>query len=256
MSAKHKKDELNKAIFSGLDNLTENDLDELIKKESAKEPGEVDFDFIDTCMDLLELKTNNRSQSKKVIFKPARVLVAAVLIVIITVLAVSVSAKSIVFNIPEDKAKLVKGNAVIEVELEKMNIYADGYALKGTQLFKKLKENNITPVTFPALMASDECEITNVTFEYEDSAKVDFIYNGFKGCMDVIKYSETTEELYVEASVMGIKSGEMICVNGLEVLVFEQKDRCVAYYTDGRTEYNFDIYCDMDTALEFVKTIK
>ena len=55
---------------------------------------------------------------------------------------------------------------------------------------------------------------------------------------------------------LDIKSGDMIKVNGMDVLVFEQTENCTIVYKDGLTEYDVTLYSDFETTMEFAKTIK
>ena len=57
-------------------------------------------------------------------------------------------------------------------------------------------------------------------------------------------------------TVMSVKTGELININGIDVLVFEQNKSCTITYKDNSTEYNILLECDFELAKEFAKTIR
>lgn len=246
-------------IFSNTSNLSKEEIKALIDKELSKNPEDVDTDYIDLCFELMSIceKTENNVVSIKPRYIKKPIMVAAV-IMVLCVSLISVSA--IYFNIPEKIAQLVNGNAELQYPMENADTTADGYALLETDLAKELESFGITPVTFPEALVGKNCEITkteNVTIDETISLDADiyFNYNGFEGCL-IISQSKPIDELIGISTVMDIKSGDMIKVNGMDVLVFEQTGNCTIVYKDGLTEYDVTLYSDFETAMEFAKTIK
>ncbi len=259
MKNKFSKQDLKKMIFSNTSNLSKEEIKTLIDKELTKNPDDVDTDYIDLCFELMSIceKSENNVVSIKPRFIKKPIMVAAV-IMVLCISLISVSA--IYFNIPEKIAQLVNGNAELQYPMENADTTADGYALLETDLAKELESFGIAPVTFPEALVSENCEITkieNTTIDETISLDADiyFIYNGFKGDL-MISQSEPYDEITGIGSVMDIKSGEMITVNGMDVLVFEQEENCTIIYTDGLTQYRIWLYGDFETAKDFAKTIK
>ncbi len=245
--------------------MSKQELEEIIENELNKSESEMDADLIEYCLDSIKKlqlseESNKKEESKKVFFinpKMWRVLVA--MSVVLTFIF-AVTASAIYFNIPENIAQLIDGNAEMVYPLENVDTTADGYALLETDFAKELESFGITPVTFPEALVSDECKITKIENTTTDKrwsldAEIDFIYNGQK-CSMKIWQSMPYDAMTGVGSVMDVKAATMINVNGLDVLVFEQKHICIIKYTDGLTDYDIDMECDFETAKEFAKTIK
>jgi len=153
---------------------------------------------------------------------------------------------------------LISGNAEIDTNFELVNTTADGYALTDTELAKQFADNGISPVTLPEALVTDNCTITNVEItstDFSKDAAVDFEYKNNYGNVRISKY-ENDIELVGDTTAMNVISGQMININGLDILIFERKDSCTIEYKDNLTEYNIMLECDLDTAIEFAETIK
>lgn len=259
MKNKFSKQDLKKMIFSNTSNLSKEEIKTLIDKELTKNPEVVDTDYIDLCFELMSIceKSENNVVSIKPRFIKKPIMVAAV-IMVLCISFISVSA--INFNIPEKIAQLINGNAELQYPMENADTTADGYALLETDLAKELESFGITPVTFPEALVEENCKITkieNTTIDETISLDADiyFSYNDFEGCL-IISQSKPIDESIGISTVMDIKSGDMIKVNGMDVLVFEQTENCTIVYKDGLTEYDVTLYSDFETTMEFAKTIK
>ena len=246
--------------------MSKQELEEIIENELNKSESEMDADLIEYCLHSIKKlqlseESHKQEESKKVFFinpKMWRVLVA--MSVVLTFIF-AVTASAIYFNIPENIAQLIDGNAELDYNLENADKTADGYALLETDLAKELESFGITPVTFPEALVSDECKILkieNLTVNKAISleAHINFEYKGLLGGVLIEQFMPVDSEWVGSSTVMDVEAGEMINVNGMDVLVFEQKDNCTVTYKDGLTEYNIYLECDFETAKEFAKTIK
>ena len=72
----------------------------------------------------------------------------------------------------------------------------------------------------------------------------------------VIDYTNGFHDIHSELTVMDVEAGEMININGMDVLIFEQEKKCTIIYRDNLTDYYIYLECDFETAKEFAKTIK
>lgn len=249
-------------IDSGLTKLTEEEILEIITEELNKENTQIDMDYIDICYDLLEVKRNAAVHSEKTekhkIKKPIKVLLIAAVFVVVIVSTVTASAQ-LKLNIPQKIAQLIDGNAEIDYNLENADNTADGYALLDTDLAKQLEDYGITPVTFPEEMIKDHCKITEVkTISNDDILKdveIEFEYYGKKGNMSIEQLSDSIESTGV-STVMAVESGQMIKINGLDILIFEQKDICLIRYKNNLTTYHIYLNCNLETAIKFAESIK
>lgn len=252
------KKKLKKMIAFDFTDLSTEEIKALIQKEVDKGPDEIDTDYIDLCFELLSIK-NNSTNAKKVKFtKSAKVLLIAATLMVVFISTITVSAQ-FNLNMPQKIAQLINGNAKIDYNLENADITADGYALLDSDLAKQLADYGITPVTFPEKMIKENSKITKIKLDMnEDVLKIvdiDFEYNGQKGSLYIQQISENTGSTGVN-TVLDIKSGRMINVNGMDVLVFEQENSCSIRYKDNFTTYDIHLDCNLETAIKFAESIK
>lgn len=259
MKNKFSKKDLEKMIFSKTTNLSKEEIKMLIDKELSKEPENIDTDYIDLCFELMSINDEPKQTVvpiKSFRTKKSMMIAAAVMILLVSMMSVS----AVYFNIPQKVAELVNGNAEIDFDLENADTTADGYQLLETDLAKELESFGITPVTFPEVMVRKECKISkieNLTVDESLSlfADITFIYNNYNGSM-LINQKVPYEDIAGVHTVLEVETGEMITVNGMDVLVFEQEKTCTITYRDNLTDYTIYLECDFKTAKEFAKTIK
>lgn len=252
------KKKLKKMIASDFTDLSTEEIKSLIQKEVDKGPDEIDTDYIDLCFELLSIKNNSTNKRKIKLTKSAKVLLAAAVLMVVFISTITVSAQ-LNLNIPQKMAQLINGNAEIDYNLENADTTADGYALLDTDLAKQIADYGITPVTFPEKMIKENSKITKIKLDMnEDVLKIvdiDFEYNGQKGSLYIQQISENTGSTGVN-TVLDIKSGRMINVNGMDVLVFEQENSCSIRYKDNFTTYDIHLDCNLETAIKFAESIK
>lgn len=259
MKNKFSKKDLEKMIFSKTTNLSKEEIKMLIDKELSKEPENIDTDYIDLCFELMSINDEPKQTVvpiKSFRTKKSMMIAAAVMILLVSMMSVS----AVYFNIPQKVAELVNGNAEIDFDLENADTTADGYKLHETDLAKELESMGINPVTFPEAMVREECKISKIENETIDEtisieAYINFEYDGILGRMR-IDQKKPYEEIAGVRTVMDVDAGEMINVNGMDVLVFEQEKTCTITYRDNLTDYTIYLECDFKTAKEFAKTIK
>ena len=252
------KKKLKKMIASDFTDLSTEEIKSLIQKEVDKGPDEIDTDYIDLCFELLSIKNNSTNKRKIKLTKSAKVLLAAAVLMVVFISTITVSAQ-LNLNIPQKMAQLINGNAEIDYNLENADTTADGYVLLDTELAKQIADYGITPVTFPEKMIKENSKITKIKLDMnEDVLKIvdiDFEYNGQKGSLYIQQISENTGSTGVN-TVLDIKSGRMINVNGMDVLVFEQENSCSIRYKDNFTTYDIHLDCNLETAIKFAESIK
>ena len=258
MKRKLSKKKLKKMIASDFTDLSTEEIKALIQKEVDKGPDKLDTDYIDLCFELLSIKSNSTNAKKVKFTKSAKVLLIAATLMVVFISTITVSAQ-FNLNIPEKIVHLINGNAEIDYNLENADTTADGYALLDTDLAKQIADYGITPVTFPEEMIKENSKITKIKLDMnEDVLKIvdiDFEYNGQKGSLYIQQISENTESTGVN-TVLDIKSGRMINVNGMDVLVFEQENSCSIRYKDNFTTYDIHLDCNLETAIKFAESIK
>lgn len=265
MNNKFSKNELLEMINSRLTKLTEKEILELITEELNKENEQVDMDYIDVCYDLLEIKRNNEINNTALAVKtkskrPIKVLLIAAVFVFVTVSTFVVSAQVFNFNISQKIAELINGNAEINMTFEFTNTKADTYSLLNSKLSLDLSEHNISPVTFPEEMITENCSITNIDYSSDENtvssdAVVHFKYQNIYGNM-MIRQFNNDYQFIGSWSEMDVISGQTLSSNGMDILIFERDNSCSIIYRDNVTEYNIYLESDIETAIEFAQSIK
>lgn len=244
-------------INCGFTDLSSDDIKALIEAEVSKGGEKADTDYIDLCFELLEIKNKNIVPLSGKTKSPKALLIAAV----VAVLTVSLlTASAYYFNIPENIAKLVNGDAEVDINLDNADTTADGYALLESEFAKQLAENGISPVTVPEKMLDDDCVLYNIEYPETDKSfsrvfLADMKYKGFYGNVRITQSAEDFEKAGYNIK-RNVISGQMINVNGMDILIFERKDSVSVEYKDNLTEYHIYLECDLETALEFADSIK
>jgi len=248
--------------------LSKQELEEIIENELLKSESEMDADLIEYCLDSIKKlniseEDNKKEESKKVFFINPRMW--RVLVAMSVVFVFAITASAFYFNIPENIAQLIDGNTETNLTFDKAdaNAYGNGnggFILPETDLAKELESFGITPVTFPEAMVSNECKITKIENSTVDEdvsriVNISFVYKNYSGLMIVTKTNADTE-WYGSNTATDYEASEIINMNGLDVLVFEQEENCTIEYKNDLTHYLFYIECDFETAKEFAKTIK
>jgi len=251
---------------SGLSNMSCEQIKQLIQKESEKDYEEINTDFIDLCFDLLAKKQNNESLSiekvkkvsNKIIIKKVLLFVAVFMMLIVTTLTVSASVFH--FNIPKEISSWIEGDAKTDINLKLADTTADSYSLENSDLAIKLRARGISPITFPEELIKESSKIIkidNVTTDKTISTdvEIEFNYNSTYGLMSISQYV-TDFEWNGEMVSKDVLSAEMIKVNGMDVLIFEQKNGCTIQYKDKLTTYDIYLETDFETTKLFAQSIK
>lgn len=266
MGIKFSEKELLEIAESGLADMSCEQIKQLIQKEIDKDYEQINTDFLDLCFDVLSIKQKNESlmtniikrRTKKTTAKKVFVFVAVFMAFIVTTLTVSASVFH--FDIPKEISSWFEGDAKTDINLKLADTTANGYLLENSDLAEKLKAQGISPITFPEELIKENSEIIKIDNITTDSTisldiYVEFNYNNTFGSLAVSQYAENFEWTG-EMVTPDVLSAKMVKVNGMDILIFEQKDSCIIQYKDNLTEYNIYLKSDMETAIEFSKSIK
>lgn len=247
--------QVKRALYSGLPNLSDRELRQMIDLELEKDSSQIDMNYIDTCLDLMEMHADGR-----ITVRPRRNWLKTVILVAVllaaSVSAVSVSAHLFNFHIPTEIAHKVGGNAQIDPNLAEADTSADRYALTDTAVAKALASIGITPVTLPKLLT--EGNIQSVQALQKDSlmisAQVLFEAKGTAGDLTVTQYANSNDWVGTDRA-LDVTGGQLVHANGLDILVLTRDDSCTLRYRDGNTEYDLYLECDEDTAVAFARSM-
>lgn len=247
--------EKNKNEFS------EQQLREMIAKELAKAPEEINTAYIDLCFKLMKLPNPGKKTHRKNIRAGHVFAVAAVAALLVAAMTVTATANS--FNIPENIAVLDNVGVSIRHDLYYLKGTATAHELGETYLAKELAKCRVEPISLPEPLTGPDCEITKIEdFGHgglsDVDVSVDFLYKGNHGDLFIEADMYDPYEL-VESTwgFPGVKTGQMITVNGLEVLVFENPNSGIVVYKDDF--YKCTIFLDgvsYDELMDFAKTLK
>lgn len=259
MNNKFSKKKLRRMIDSGFTDLSSEDIKKLIEIEISKGVENTDTDYIDLCFKLLAIR---EKQVVSISHKKNRVrtLLVAAIVLIFMFSVITVSAYVFDFNVPNSIAQLINNDAYVDINLEYADTTADGYQLTGSDLAKELEDHGVTPVTFPEELLAHDCKIVSIEYPETDKtvnivANINFEY---RGCYGRFTITQFVNDIYWlgENTHINVISGQMLRVNGMDILVFEYEDSCSVEYKDNCTEYRIFIECDIDTVINFTKSIK
>ncbi len=244
-------------LYNGLEDLTYEQLQARIKEESEKDPEEIDMDYVDFCFRLLEQK---KPQAKKHIRYSTKItfVVAAVLIVLVSSFGALAGFRS---QKTDEFVQVKNGNVIVDWSVENAKTTATSHTLIDTELGKQIQIFGIAPVTIPEELIKENGtinEIRNTTTDATLSTEVtvDFRYSNYDGQLVLTQYSQAYEKVG-KTTLSDVIHSRSIQVNGMDILLFEQKDRCVIQYKDDLTYYKITLrYADIDTALQLAQSIR
>lgn len=262
------RDKLLEMINAEPISFTLEEIENIMDEELEKAPEEMDGELVQICLNVLtkahsEAEKGEVEPEKKKLYyrKPFRALIAAAVIILFIASALTVSAQVFNFNFPKEIAKLINRTAQIDMNLENADTTADGYALLETEFAKEIAEKiGITPITFPEEMIGENCEIAKIENRtLEETVSLDaliyFEYKGYYGDILIRQYQQDFEFVGIDESE-DVISGQMININGMDILIFEHKKSCSIRYKDNLTKYYIYLDCDIDTAIQFAESIK
>ncbi len=248
-------------LSNSVNKLSIDEIKKMIESELSKNESEIDMDYVDTCYELLQVKSqqsNNETKTVKLSKRSFKAILIAATLAVFTIATISVSANA--YTIPNDIAPLINGNAVIDRSFKNVDTTADGYTLTDTPLAKELESYGISPVTYPELMLSDKCEILSINNQSSTNncdlyATIDFKYKNCSGDILIEKYNSINFKENAEI-IPNVSSGILIQSNGLDVIVLKQKSCSIIYYSDSNIIYTIKMNCEYNTVIDFAKSIK
>ena len=247
-------------IYSGVTDFSKEDIKFFIRTELKKDEDEIDTDYVDMLTKLLAIKQHGQPKKKTYYRKSMKFLIATAIIIALLASALTVSAQVFNFNIPQKIVQFFSGKAEIDFDLENADTTADDYALLETDLAMKIAEFGITPITFPEEMIKEDCEITKINDTITDKtvlvqSDIYFVHKGHYGVLTITQFLQDFDWTGYSIS-NDVLSGQMIKVNGMDVLIFERENSCSIRYKNDFTIYDIYLECDIVEAIQFAKSIK
>ncbi|MGN0534159.1 MAG: PASTA domain-containing protein [Eubacterium sp.] len=115
---------LKRAIKSGCEGLTEEDIKNMIDEELMKDESEIDTDFIDTCFLLLDSKNDQSGKAKIKLRTSAKILIVAAAVLTVFVSTLTVAAQVADVN-PIEKIADIVGIEPKKSSSKKQNVKAE-----------------------------------------------------------------------------------------------------------------------------------
>ncbi|MCM1364751.1 MAG: hypothetical protein NC122_05545 [Faecalibacterium sp.] len=253
------------------DSSLEEKLKDLLDKELEKSENEMDTDLVERCLDeLLKLEAEKQAEeqcSDKIdrigddhrkikTHRLKRVLLAAAMVVVLAVGAVSVSAVIPNMELFNGTVEVQNGHVLIHFNDEEDK--SDDYKLCGSELLKELNENGFSSVSLPEVLLTDDCEVSEIEYKMGDLL-----------LSSIIKLSLDNETIIVQIDrhKNGVTLGDMeylsastelykLIIDGISVYIIEQENVSTITYRKDDCEYSILTPFDVEKAKNFAKTIK
>ncbi len=231
---------------------TEKELWEMIDEELAKDPSEMDTDLVDLCLDALDGKFDDeeieRINTRKRL-RPGKILLVAAVIVLILGISLPVCAKHLNLNTGEGvvhytgdhfNVNMVSSQNSVDVlsqlENEDVNAVIPNELLKSGYVYDnyQIDESNA------------DCKVYYVEFESKD----------VNGSVTIKNYTDDYDFLIGKnLADEDFENFEQITRNGIEILVFGDKETSYIYYVVDNIEYGIVLVCDYSTAYNIAETL-
>ena len=251
----------------------------IMDEELNKNPEEMDTELIDLCADVLdrayfgaqdetvtlkndskEIQDSAKTHAKKIKF--SKVLLIAAIFIIITSIAIPVSARY-VHNEASDKIVQFFSDH-FKMNLREGNQNANYHSNDNVNLISELENAGFDKIILPAAFLNDNYSKEDIRITEDDfnlSADIDFkLDNNITGCIGITKYkSDDIGEMLVGQGEIGKQydSAKQITINGMDVLIFSSSQQAYICYVDNDIDYSISVLnCDLDKGVEIAKTLE
>lgn len=265
------RDILLKAFEAGSMPLTLEEIEMIMDEEMAKDPSEMDGDLVELCLDILTKATAGNKEKcepekneelkgkKKIKFK--KIFMFAAIIVILLGLAIPVCAKYIHSEASDDVVRYNTNH--FEIDLSAENNEAVNYSDENVDIIKALNDKGIENVILPSELLKEEY-VKSISYINEDGdyfyIEISFenITNRISGYIGITKHNtnETDFSIGQGNSHREYDSVKQLSLNGVDVLVFSNKEKSYIIYYDKNLEYEIHINnCDFKLSVEIAQTL-
>ena len=246
------------------------EIEQMMDEELAKDPDEMDTDFVDLCVDVLynalqEAKQkeaeNNSKNNKRIKFKWARIIVAAIIAALILCTAVSVTAKY-VHNETSDKIVKFYENH-FSINLRNGETCSEKYSDENIELITKLKDSGFDNVILPSVLLEDDYTYDINVTENEDfvTALVDFynVNNDTVINVTITKHNNSVNNFLDSDTLLSntYDSAKQLSINQMDIFVLGNNKESTILYVDNNIEYDLSLSdYNFNSAIEIAKTIE
>lgn len=261
------KEDLNKLLKAKPLTFTYAEIEQMMDEEMAKDPEEMDTEFVDLCVEVLskaiseEAEKNPKQKTKRTRLKLARIFAVAIIIVLSIGFAIPVSAKY-VYNDTSDKiVKFYEDH--FSINLRNANANDDIQFDNSADLIAELQKSGFDNVMLPTALLKDD--YTYTVDINEDNEFITALINSEN------KNADTTIVIYITKHKNGISkfldgtlqmnnnydSAKQLSLNGVDIFIFGSKNESAIIYINNDTDYSINmIGCDFDTAIATAKSLE
>ncbi|MDE6111198.1 MAG: DUF4367 domain-containing protein [Eubacterium sp.] len=246
---------------------TYSEIEQMMDEEMAKDPDEMDTDFVDLCADVLckaldeiEQKEtdSNGKNNKRIKFKLLRIVVAAIVFALMLCTAVSVAAKY-VHNETSDKiVKFYEDH--FSINLRNGETCSEKYSDESIELISKLKDNGFDNIILPSALLTDDYTY-NVDIDENDELLTAYCTYNSKNTVvhiTITKHKNDENSILTNDTQVTAQydSAKQLSLNGMDIIVLGGKEVSTITYVDNDTIYAIELgNNDFDSAVEIAKSI-
>lgn len=253
---------LNKVFNSEPIKFTLSEIEMMMDEELDKNPDEMDTDFIDMCMDVLEngYAAEEEKLKKKLYrrMKLSKILLTAIIITAAAGISIPVGAKYIESDVSDKIVQFCYD--YFNVDLRNGKTQAQNHIYDDGNIVNKLKEEGFDNVILPLDIANSLCSMESVQkseFIATASIKCEIKKRNTNCVVTISRYNEDSSFSVGQTKVSnGFDSVKQLTINGMDVIVFSDNETSCILYVDNLTEYDIRLdNCNIETAVEIAQTL-
>ena len=242
------KEILYEILNSESESLSTTEIESILNEELDKSPEEMDTDLVDLCLDALETVGEKKLNKRKHRIRISRVLIAAVIFVLMIGLSIPACARFFSIDVPDGIVKFYNDSFNVDISNDK---YVD-------DIIGQLEQDGINDVTLPKIVFSEGTTVADYCFENEETSYIEFSFSNdeIKGYVTIQKFNSNFDfALEKTKTTAEFEKVEYIEINEIHILVFGNDDVSYMQYVNNNMEYNIQINCNYETALQIAKTL-
>ncbi|MBD5083479.1 MAG: hypothetical protein HDT34_04955 [Clostridiales bacterium] len=261
------REDLNKLLKAKPLTFTYAEIEQMMDEEMAKDPEEMDTEFVDLCVEVLskaiseEAEKDTEQKTKRTKIKLIKIIAIAAVIVVILGMAVTASAKYVYNDTSNKIVKFCEDH--FSINLRNANTNEDMQLNNSADLITKLEESGFENVMLPTALLTDEYtysveiiennEFTSAYLHFQNKSDDSLIYATItKHKNDINKFLDT--ELQMTSKY---DSAKQLSLNGIDVFVFGNKNTSTITYIINSIDYDIELTdYSFDSTIEIAESIK
>lgn len=247
------------------------EIEQMMDEELQKDPSEMDTDFVDLCAETLcnalskhtekESETDKTENKKCIKIKLGKMLAVAIIVTLILGVAVPAAAKYIDNDTSDKIVQFYIDH--FSINLRNGETEADKHSDENVDLVGKLKESGFDNVVLPTVLLEDNYTYTvDVTEDNDYISAVIYFENQYDNktiTTHITKHKNGFNNLLISETQITEEydSAKQLSLNGMDILVFGNKEISSIIYVDNNTDYCIVLNnYNFDSAVEIAESIK